>query len=174
MAAGLLYDPADAELQRDMAACAAWLARVNGRPGAVDAELLAERMTMGAGAMLRAPFHCDYGSHITLGAGAFINFNCVFLDVAAISVGKGAQIGPGVQLCAADHPRDVATRRAGLESGRPIAIGAHAWIGAGAIILPGVTVGQGAIVGAGSVVTRDVPAGATVMGNPARLRHTPA
>ena len=45
----------------------------------------------------------------------------------------------------------------------------RASIGSGSVILPGVTVGEGALVGAGSVVTRDVPAGATVVGNPARV-----
>ena len=48
-------------------------------------------------------------------------------------------------------------------------IGSNAWISGAAVILGGITVGDGAIVGAGSVVTRDVPAGATVAGNPARL-----
>jgi maltose O-acetyltransferase len=56
-----------------------------------------------------------------------------------------------------------------LEFGRPVHIGSQVWIGGGAIILPGVTVGDDAIIGAGSVVTRDVPAGAKVMGNPARV-----
>jgi maltose O-acetyltransferase len=75
-----------------------------------------------------------------------------------------------VQLYAADHPRDVATRRSGLELGKPVTIGADVWIGGGAIVLPGVTVGDGAIIGAGSVVTRDVAPGTTVVGNPARAR----
>ena len=48
-------------------------------------------------------------------------------------------------------------------------IGDKAWIGGGAIILPGVSIGEGAVVGAGSVVTRDVPAYALVAGNPARV-----
>lgn len=61
-------------------------------------------------------------------------------------------------------------RADGLEYGRPVRIGLNVWIGGGAIVLPGVTVGDDALVGAGSVVTRDVPAGATVMGNPARIR----
>lgn len=43
------------------------------------------------------------------------------------------------------------------------------WIGGGALIMPGVNIGDDALIGAGSVVTRDVPAGATVAGNPARV-----
>lgn len=45
----------------------------------------------------------------------------------------------------------------------------NVWIGGGALVLPGVSVGDDAIIGAGAVVTRDVPAGATVVGNPARI-----
>jgi maltose O-acetyltransferase len=99
-----------------------------------------------------------------------MNFNCVVLDVCPITVGAGTQIGPGVQLLAADHPRDAGDRQTGLEFGRPITIGSNCWIGGGVLILPGVTVGEGAIIGAGAVVTRDVPAGATVVGNPACVR----
>jgi maltose O-acetyltransferase len=87
-----------------------------------------------------------------------------------VHIGERTQIGPGVQILAADHPRDPAKRSTGLEFGRPVRIGSNVWIGAGALILPGVTVGDDALVGAGSVVTRDVPDGATVVGNPARVR----
>jgi maltose O-acetyltransferase len=97
-----------------------------------------------------------------------MNFGCVLLDVAAIEIGDGCQIGPSVQILTADHPRDPEMRRRGLESGKPIRIGRNVWIGGGAIVLPGVTVGDDAIIGAGSVVTRNVAAGATVVGNPAR------
>ena len=98
----------------------------------------------------------------------FLNFNCVVLDVARISIGNKTQIGPGVQILTADHPRDPAERLSGLEFGRPIAIGRNVWIGGAAILLPGITVGDDAIIGAGAVLTRDVPPGATVAGNPAR------
>lgn len=175
MLAGALYDPADPEIVADQVATARWLARYNATLAASPDErrpLLVERLAhVGAGAVIRPPFHCDYGFNISLGDGAFLNFNCVVLDVVAVTIGARAQIGPAVQIMTVDHPRDAATRRAGLEFGRPIAIGADAWIGAGAIILPGVTIGDGAIVGAGSVVTRDVPAGATALGNPARVRR---
>ncbi len=63
---------------------------------------------------------------------------------------------------------DPAQRAAELEMGKPIMIGRNVWIGAAALILPGVTVGDDAIVGAGAVVTRDVDPGMTVAGNPAR------
>ena len=87
-----------------------------------------------------------------------------------MTIGERTQIGPAVQIYAADHPRDAATRRAGLEFGRPVRIGSDVWIGGGAVILPGITIGDGAIIGAGSVVTRDVGEGQTVAGNPARPR----
>jgi maltose O-acetyltransferase len=120
--------------------------------------------------VIRPPFHCDYGWNIHLGDEAFLNFNCVILDVCAVSIGPKTQIGPGAQILAADHPRDPAARDEGLEFGRPVSIGRNCWIGAGALILPGVTIGDDAVVGAGAVVTRDVPAGATAVGNPARVR----
>ena len=100
----------------------------------------------------------------------FLNFNCVILDVVEVTIADRTQIGPGVQILTADHPRDAATRASGLEFGRPICIGRNVWVGGGAIILPGVTIGDNAVIGAGSVVTRDVPAGVTAFGNPARLR----
>lgn len=173
MLSGQLYRPGDPEIQAAQAATKAWLVRYNAasaQPAAERRAILAERLAaVGEGAVIRPPFQCDYGFNIRLGAGAFLNFNCVILDVAEVTIGDGAQIGPAVQIYAADHPRDAASRSAGLELGRPVRIGANAWIGGGAILLPGVTVGEDAVVGAGSVLTRDVPAGATVVGNPARL-----
>src|ERR1700761_3714577 len=173
MLAGELYRPDD-ELGAEQAAAKAWMVRYNAAlalPGAERHALLRERLGhVGEGAVIRPPFHCDYGYNIRLGDGVFLNFNCVILDVVEITIGDRTQIGPAVQIYAADHPRDAETRRAGLEFGRPVKIGSDVWIGGGAILLPGVTVGDGAVIGAGSVVTRDVEAGVTVMANPARRR----
>jgi maltose O-acetyltransferase len=174
MLAGDLYDASDPEIQADLAATMIWLARYNAAlalPSEQRRQLLLERLAaVGERSVIRPPFHCDYGFNISLGAGVFLNFNCVILDVVAVSIGDKTQIGPAVQILAADHPRDFATRDAGLEFGRPVHIGRNVWIGGGALILPGVTVGDNAVIDAGSVVTRDVSPGATVMGNPARAR----
>src|SRR5246127_2117223 len=174
MLAGELYDASAPEIQAELAATHRWLARYNAALDMASSDrhtLLRERLAaVGDGAVIRPPFHCDYGFNISLGMGAFLNFNCVILDVVEVTIGDRTQIGPGVQILAADHPRDPAVRARGLEFGRPVRIGSDVWIGGGAILLPGVTVGDGAVIGAGSVVTRDVAAGATVMGNPARPR----
>jgi maltose O-acetyltransferase len=174
MLAGELYDAGAPEIQADLAATHRWLARYNAALEMEPSdrrELLVERFAaVGEGAVIRPPFHCDYGFNISLGAGVFLNFNCVILDVVEVTIGDRTQIGPGVQILTADHPRGAAGRASGLEFGRPVRIGCDVWIGGGAIILPGVSIDDGALIGAGSVVTRDVPAGVTAFGNPARVR----
>jgi len=173
MLAGELYNPAgNAELAADEAAARAWMARYNAAMDQTAAErhaLLVERFKrVGKDVVIRPPFFIDYGTNISVGDGVFLNFNCVILDIVSVTIGDRTQIGPGVQILAADHPRDAATRRKMLEFGRPVTIGSDVWIGGGAIILPGVTIGDGALIGAGAVVTRNVPNGVTVVGNPAR------
>jgi maltose O-acetyltransferase len=123
----------------------------------------------GEGSEIRAPFHCDYGSHTFVGARTFANFGLVCLDVARITIGDDVQIGPNVQLLTATHPVHPGPRRDKWESAQPISIGHNAWLGGGAIVLPGVSVGADSIVGAGAVVTRDVPPGVVAVGNPARV-----
>ncbi|MEG8058565.1 sugar O-acetyltransferase [Sphingomonas sp. 22L2VL55-3] len=173
MLAGEFYTADDPELVADATRAAEWLHRYNSASTATAAErhaLLVEGLGhAGRGATIRSPFQCDYGYNIHLGEGAFLNFGCTVLDVVPVRIGAGTQVGPGVQILTADHPRDPAQRGRMLEFGRPITIGQNIWIGGGALILPGITIDDDAIIGAGSVVTRNVPAGATVAGNPARL-----
>ncbi|MEI8702891.1 MULTISPECIES: sugar O-acetyltransferase [unclassified Mesorhizobium] len=175
MLAGEFYNAADPEIQADLLATGAWIKRYNDTLGQTPGhwhELLSERLgEVGRGTVIRPPFFCDYGFNIRIGANAYINFNCVILDVVEVTIGQGTAIGPAVQIYTADHPHDPEQRQAGLQVGRPVRIGSRVWIGGGAIILPGVTIGDNAVVGAGSVVTRDVPAGAKVVGIPARVAN---
>lgn len=118
--------------------------------------------------MINPPFRCDIGFNVDLGKHVLINSNCMLLDSNRITMGDHVMIGPNVTIITPDHSRDPVRRRVVGTVSKPVVIEDDAWIGAGSIILPGVTVGEGSIVGAGSVVTRDVPAGTTVAGNPAR------
>ena len=126
----------------------------------------------GSGSWIEAPFHCDYGAQIRLGAGVFVNFGAVFLDPTTIIIGDQTQIGPNVQLLTADHPRDATQRSAGPELARPITIGARVWLGGGVIVCPGVTIGDNTTIGAGSVVVQDIPASVIAAGNPCRVVRT--
>ncbi|MFQ2676094.1 sugar O-acetyltransferase [Aeromonas caviae] len=121
------------------------------------------------GAFICPPLYCTYGSHIHLGKGSYINMGATLLDNAPIRIGAEVMIGPNVQIYTAAHALDADERIQGVETALPVTIEDRVWIGGGAILLPGVTIGREAVVGAGSVVTRDVPAGARVAGNPARL-----
>ena len=77
-------------------------------------------------------------------------------------------LGTGVTLCTTGHPIDPEARAKGGMYSFPITIGDGAWIGAGAIILPGITIGKYAVIGAGSVVTKDVPDYTIAAGNPCK------
>lgn len=118
---------------------------------------------------IRAPFYCDYGFNIHIGEDSFVNFDCVFLDLAPIRIGSRTLLGPKVQLLTAHHPMDARERATGKEAGRPIVIGDDCWLGGGVVVCPGVTIGDRAIIGAGAVVTRDIPADTVAVGNPARV-----
>jgi maltose O-acetyltransferase len=175
MLAGELYRASDPELEAMSLRAADLMARYTGS-GARDRELRAALLremfgSVGENAVIRPPFHCDYGVHIHAGRNLFVNFGCVFLDCAEISLGDDVQIGPAVQIYTPTHPLDPEVRRSGLEGARPVRVGSNVWNGGAAVILPGVTIGDDAVIGAGSVVTRDVPAGAIVVGNPARERN---
>lgn len=171
MLAGELYRASDPELVHERQRCRSLLQAFNTEPEdeqrlALLRELLGR---IGSGTFIQPPFACDYGYNVSIGDNAFINFNAVILDCAPVTIGDGTQVGPGVQLLAADHPRDPQTRGDRLELARPISIGSNVWLGAAAIVLPGVSVGADSIIGAGGVVTRDIPNGVLAVGNPCRV-----
>lgn len=105
---------------------------------------------------VESPVHIDYGFNVKLGAGVFVNFNCVFIDTCPITVGARTLFGPNVSLFSGTHPLDPALRNGteGPETGKPIVIGEDCWLGGNVTVLPGVTIGRGVTIGAGSVVTK--------------------
>jgi maltose O-acetyltransferase len=171
MLAGQLYRAMDPELVAARERARVLCARLNGMvPGHPRRRALLQELlgVAGDGVDITPPFHCDYGTQIELGAGVFLNVNCVLLDVCPIRIGAHTLLGPAVQVYTPLHPMDARLRRE-QEYGRPVTIGDDAWIGGGAIILPGVAIGDRAVIGAGSVVTRDVPADVFGAGNPCRV-----
>ncbi len=125
--------------------------------------------SLGEESIIRPPLTVDFGDFITIGARTFINFNLTALDVAPITIGEDCVIGPNVQLLTPTHPLDPQARLDKIESAEPVTIGDNVWLGGGVIVCPGVTIGKNAVIGAGSVVTKDVPANAMAVGNPARV-----
>lgn len=125
--------------------------------------------SVGEGVAIRPPLAVDFGAHLHVGAGTFVNSGLTALDVATITIGERVQIGPNVQLLTPTHPLEAGARREGWETGLPISIGDNVWLGGAVIVLPGVSIEPDTVVGAGSVVTRDLPAGVLAVGNPARV-----
>lgn len=173
MLAGELYVADDPELGAAHLRAQALLARFNASPADAFEErraLLTDLFaSLGAGAIAKPPLHCDYGFNVSIGDRTFINFDCVLLDCNRITIGQEVQFAPRVQIYTATHPVDAQARRSGLEYALPVVIGDGAWLGAGAIVLPGVTIGENTVVGAGSVVTRDLPSNVVAVGNPCRV-----
>lgn len=116
-----------------------------------------------------APFWCDYGRNIEIGAYFYANHGLVILDGAPVTFGDHVFIGPNCVFSTAGHPLDAERRNRGLEYARPITVGDNVWFGASVTVLPGVSIGDGAVIGAGSVVNRDIPAGVVAAGTPCRV-----
>ncbi|MGY5766618.1 sugar O-acetyltransferase [Brachybacterium sp. DNPG3] len=173
MRRGDWYIADDPEIQRAYRDCLRTVARFEAAyaedPDGAQEILRPLLGELGEGAHLRAPLRLDYGAHLHIGPGTFVNFGLTALDVVDIRIGAGCQIGPNVQLLTPIHPLEPEPRRAGWEAAEPITIGDNVWLGGGVTVVGGVTIGENSVIGAGSVVTRDVPAGVVAVGNPARV-----
>jgi len=173
MLAGDLYLADDPQLTDENRRAMALVERYNASP-ASDGDLRRRILTdllgsLGEGTEVRAPFYCDYGYQICVGARTFVNFGLIVLDVARVTIGDDVQIGPRVQLLTATHPLHAESRRSKWESAAPLTIGDNVWLGGGVIVCPGVTIGENTVVAAGAVVTRDLPPDMLAMGTPARV-----
>ena len=136
--------------------------------------------SIGPRTWVEAPFYCDYGENIRIGSDCFINANCVFLDCNTITIGSNVLFGPAVQLYTVTHPLTASerlqfddpedpARSRYVTQAMPITIGNDAWIGGGAIVMPGVSIGARTTIGAGSVVTELIPDDSLAAGNPCRV-----
>lgn len=107
------------------------------------------------------------GAGLRVGPATFINRECFFESIGEIEIGSRCQIGMQVIMITSNH--DLSAGGAAARSDyRPVRIGDDVWIGARAMILPGVTVADGAVIAAGSVVNRDLRERAVYAGVPAR------
>lgn len=113
------------------------------------------------------PFYSDCGKNIAIGKRVFINSGCRFQDQGGITIGDNVLIGHNVVLATLNH--GLAPDRRGHLYPAPIIIGKNVWIGANAMVLPGVTIGENAVIAAGAVVNKDVPENTIVGGVPARV-----
>ena len=137
------------------------------RRQALMKEMLAE---VGENCYLEPPFHANWGgAHIHLGDSIYANFNFTAVDDSHIYIGSYTMIGPNVTVATAGHPILPELREKAYQFNMPVHIGRNCWIGAGAVIMPGVTIGDNSVIGAGSVVTKDIPANVVAYGNPCRV-----
>lgn len=174
MHTGELYLPGDEEIMARQTQCLERLYEFNQtRPSesekrqALLKEMFAE---IGEGCYIEPPLHANFGgAHLHFGSNVYANFNLTCVDDTHIYVGDFTMFGPNVIIATAGHPILPELREQVYQYNMPVRIGRNCWIGAGAIIVPGITIGDNVVVGAGSVVTKDLPSNVIAVGNPCRV-----
>lgn len=174
MTAGLVYDPGDPEIMAEQVPFQDRLWEFNQlKPSDLEAkqkymrEVFAE---CGEGCYIELPFHANWGGHhVHFGSFVYANSNLTAVDDGHIYVADRVMFGPNVTIATANHPVEPGLRSRALQYNRDVYIGENAWIGAGAVIVPGVRIGKNTVIGAGSVVTRDIPDNVVAVGNPCRV-----
>lgn len=125
---------------------------------------------IGEGCYIEPPLHANFGGHhVHFGKNVYANYNLTLVDDTHIYVGDYTMFGPNVVVATGGHPILPELRKKAYQYNIPVHIGKNCWIGAGAIILPGITIGENVVVGAGSVVTKDLPDNVVAVGNPCRI-----
>lgn len=174
MHTGELYLPGDEEIMARQTQCLERLYEFNQtRPSesekrqALLKEMFAE---IGEGCYIEPPLHVNFGgAHLHFGSNVYANFNLTCVDDTHIYVGDFTMFGPNVIIATAGHPILPELREQVYQYNMPVRIGRNCWIGAGALIVPGITIGDNVVVGAGSVVTKDLPSNVIAVGNPCRV-----
>ncbi len=173
MKSGKLYFCTDEELAKEQMQCLEILYDYNHtRPseGKKREEILKQLLAeVGEGCYIEPPLHANWGKHSHFGNFVYANFNLTLVDDTDIYIGDNVMFGPNVVVATAGHPVDPSLRLKVAQFNIPVRIGNNVWIGAGAILLPGVQIGDNSVIGAGSVVTKNIPANVVAVGNPCRV-----
>lgn len=169
-----LYDPSNEMIMKEQLLCLEKLYDFNAtRPseGERRTKLLKEMFAeIGEDCYIEPPFHANWGGHhVHFGKNVYANFNLTLVDDTHIYVGDYTLFGPNVTVATAGHPILPELREKAYQYNASVRIGRNCWIGAGAIIVPGITIGDNVVVGAGSVVTKDLPDNVVAVGNPCRV-----
>jgi maltose O-acetyltransferase len=120
------------------------------------------------GAQVTGLKQCGFETkQVSIGDGSFVNVGCWFEGAGRIEIGRNVFLGPQVMILTSIHEIDdgEVTR---MPVSSQVRIGDRCWLGARAMIMPGVTIGEGTVIGAGAVVTKDCEPGAVYVGVPAR------
>lgn len=171
---GELYLPNDKSIMLEQGRCLARLKRFNKLSPIriISRQRLMKKMfaEIGEECYIESPFYANFGAkHIHFGKNIYCNFGCTFVDDTHIYVGDYTMFGPGVTVATAGHPILPELRQQGYQYNAPVHIGKNCWIGANALIMPGITIGDNVVVGAGSVVTKDLPSNVVAVGNPCKV-----
>ncbi len=174
MFSGDLYLPGDDEIMEEQLKCLDLLYDFNKtRPSELkkrDAMLKEMFAEIGENCYIEPPLHANWGGkHCHFGKGVYANFNLTLVDDNHIYVGDYTLFGPNVVVATAGHPIDPELREKTYQYNFPVHIGKNCWIGASAVIVPGITIGDNVVIGAGSVVTKDIQSNVVAVGNPCKV-----
>lgn len=169
-----LYLPSDNEIIEEQVKCLEKLYEYNAtRPTeSIKRQSLLKEMfcEIGEGCYIEPPLHANFGGKfVHFGNNVYANFNLTLVDDTHIYVGDNVMFAPNVIIATGGHPVDPELRKQGYQFNASIKIGNNCWLGAGAIILPGVSIGDNSVIGAGSVVTKDIPSNVVAYGNPCKV-----
>lgn len=171
---GLLYDPGADEIMDEQLSFLDVLYDFNNtRPSEMEKRmkiLYTMFAEIGEDCYIQPPFNANWGGkHIHMGKGVYANSNFTVVDDGDVFIGDFVMFGPNVTIATAGHPIRPDLREKALQYNIPVHIGNNVWVGAGAIILPGITIGDNSVIGAGSVVTKDIPENVVAVGNPCKI-----
>ncbi len=174
MEKGLIYDATADEITSVQNRCLKYMNAYNSLPtlDVQELERLSKLMfaSFGEGSFIQPPFYANWGGfHTYIGKNVYANFSLTLVDDGNIYIDDYVMIGPNVTIATAGHPVLPSLRKTGMQFNADVHIASNVWIGAGAVLLPGVTIGKNSVIGAGSIVTKDIPENVVAAGNPCRV-----